>query len=165
MVKVLLLGEISGKAVDVLRKNGLNPDLQPLLEENKIIETIPNFDALIVRSATKVTKNILQAAKRLKLIVKAGSGYNNIDLNVASKNGIVVENCPDSVTNAVVEFTVAQLLLFSKRIIHSNSSMKARKWEKDINKGTELRGKTLGIIGLEELGARLQPFLIYSECL
>jgi D-3-phosphoglycerate dehydrogenase / 2-oxoglutarate reductase len=155
LINVLLCGPISAKAVETLRRNGINANLQPLLEENKLIEIIPDYNALIVRSATKVTKSVIKAAKKLKLIVKAGSGYNNIDLDIATKQGIVIENCPDSVTNAVVEFTVAQLLLLSKKIIHSNNSMKKGKWEKDLNKGTELNGKILGIIGFGRIGSKV----------
>jgi len=155
LIKVLICGPISSKASENLSKHGIKADKQPLISEERLIEIIPNYDSIIVRSATKVTRGVIDAAKNLKLIVKAGSGYNNIDFDYAERKKIMVQNCPDSITNAVAEFTIAKILLLSKKIISSNLSMKNGKWEKDLSKGNEINGKILGIIGLGRIGKKV----------
>ena len=155
LIKVLLCGSISSKAYKKLLEYDIKADSRPLLEEKKLIEIIPDYDSIIVRSATKITKKVLDAAKNLKLIVKAGSGYNNIDFEYAERKKIMVQNCPDSITNAVAEFTIAQILLLSRKIIDSNSTMKNGKWDKDLFRGNEINGKILGIIGFGRIGRKV----------
>jgi len=152
MINVLLCGPISPKAVDKLHENGMNGTILPVITEKELISIIPDYDAIIVRSATKVNKKVIEAGRNLKLIVKAGSGYDNIDIEVAKEARIVVENCPDSITHAVVEFTFAQLLHFAKTIDINSYSMKSGRWEKAKHKGRELKNKTLGIIGFGRIG-------------
>jgi D-3-phosphoglycerate dehydrogenase len=111
MTNVLLIGNINDKALDILQVNGFNVKKVPLLTNSELKMIIKDYHAIVIRSATKINKEIIDSAKNLKLIVKAGAGYDNIDCSEAEKKGIVVENCPNSIINAVVEFTVASLLI------------------------------------------------------
>ena len=113
---------------------------------------IEYFDALIVRSATKVTKEVLEKAKNLKVIARAGTGYDNIDAEECTKRGIVVLITPTGNSNAVVELTLGSMLSFARRIPKANATMIQGRWEKKALEGTELKDKTVGIIGLGRIG-------------
>jgi len=121
--------------------------------EAELIEMIPEYDAMIVRSATKATAPVIEAAKNLKIIARAGAGYNNIDVDACNKKGIAVIITPTGNTNAVIELTLGLMLNWVRHISIGNQSMKEGKWEKKNLKGTELKGKTLGILGIGRIGA------------
>ena len=120
-----------------------------------LIKVLPEFDALVVRSRTKVTKDVLNASKRLKVVGRAGVGVDNIDLKSAAAAGVTVVNSPLAATNAVAELTLGMMLGLCRQIPAMNASMKADKWEKNSFKGMELEGKTLGLLGLGRIGARV----------
>ncbi len=126
---------------------GLSPD--------ELSIRIGNFDALIVRSETKVTGEIIAAAKRLKLIGRAGVGIDNIDVAAASRAGIIVMNTPDGNTISAAEHSMAMMLALARHIPQAHSSMKAGKWERNKFMGVELFGKQLGVIGLGRIGAEV----------
>lgn len=122
------------------------------LDQKELIEKIPGFDVMIVRSGTKVTGEILDAARDLKLIVRAGVGLDNIDLDHAGELGIQVENTPETSTTAVSELTLALMLAWARNIPKADRSLKRGEWLKPQLGGTELEGKTLGIVGTGRIG-------------
>ncbi len=126
-----------------------------LKEKDRLSEEIRDADAIIVRSSTKLTKDILNNAQKLKVIARAGVGVDNIDLEEATKKGIIVVNAPDASSVAVAELTIGLMLALARNIIYANNSLKEKKWEKKKLKGIELRGKTLGIIGLGRIGSQV----------
>lgn len=119
----------------------------------ELIQMIPEFHAMIVRSATKVTREVIEAAKNLKVICRAGAGYNNIDVEACNEKGIAVLITPTGNTNAVVELTMGLMLSFARHIPIANDSMKAGRWDKKKLSGTEIKGKTLGVLGIGRIGA------------
>ncbi|MHA1519608.1 MAG: hydroxyacid dehydrogenase [Promethearchaeota archaeon] len=119
----------------------------------ELIQLIPEYHAMIVRSATKVTREVVQAAKNLKVIARAGAGYNNIDVDACNEKGIAVVITPTGNTNAVVELTMGLMLSFARNIPLANASMKDGRWDKKKLAGTEIKGKTLGTLGIGRIGA------------
>ena len=126
-------------------KTGLSPE--------EIIKIIPDYQGLIVRSATKVTSEIIQAATNLKVIARAGAGYNNIDVDACNKKGIAVLITPTGNTNAVIELSMGLMLGFVRKIPEADKSMKNGVWAKKKLKGTEIKGKTLGLLGIGRIGS------------
>ena len=119
----------------------------------ELIQLIPEFHAMIVRSATKVTREVIEAAENLKVICRAGAGYNNIDVEACNEKGIAVLITPTGNTNAVVELTMGLMLSFARHIPQANNSMKAGRWDKKKLSGTEIKGKILGVLGIGRIGA------------
>ena len=132
------------KTIDVDEKQGLSPD--------QLIEIIPAYDALLVRSETKVTAGLLAAAKKLKVVARAGVGVDNVDVPAATKLGVIVVNSPSGNIQAAAEHTLALLLSMARNIPDACSSLKNGKWERSRLVGVEVKGKTLGIIGLGKVG-------------
>lgn len=128
------------KTLDVDEKKGLTPE--------QLIEIIPGYEALLVRSETKVTAQLLQAAKNLKVVARAGVGVDNVDVPAATKLGIVVVNSPQGNIQAAAEHTIALLMSMARNIPDGCASTKAGKWERSRLVGVEVKGKTLGVIGL-----------------
>jgi D-3-phosphoglycerate dehydrogenase len=152
--KVLISDGLSEEGVQILTQNPLiSVDLHKKLEKETLMEIIGNYDAIIIRSATKLTKDVLAKAEKLKVIARAGTGYDNIDADECTKRGIVVLITPTGNSNAVTELTLGLMLTFARKIARADSTMKAGKWEKNKLEGTELMGKTVGIIGLGRIGA------------
>lgn len=125
------------------------------LKPQELMEKVREFDVLVVRSATKVTKEVIDAGRNLKVIARAGAGLDNIDVEAAEARGIKVLNTPDAPTAAVAELVFGHMLCFARQIPSADASMKSGKWEKAKFMGTELRGKTLGIIGTGRIGKRV----------
>lgn len=122
------------------------------MDEQELIKTVPGFNAIVVRSATKVTKNVIDASSGLELIVRAGIGLDNIDLTASKEKGVQVANTPSATTNSVSEMTFGLMLSSVRNLGKANLSMKEHKWEKKQLGGTELFGKMLGIIGSGRIG-------------
>jgi D-3-phosphoglycerate dehydrogenase len=154
-MKVLVSDSISPKGVDILKKAGLKVDIKVGLTPGELKKTIKQYDALVVRSATKVTGEIIHAAVKLKVIGRAGSGLDNVDKDAATKQGIVVMNTPGGNTITTAEHTIALLLSMARQVPQARASMQTGKWEKKKFMGVELYGKTLGIIGLGNIGTHV----------
>jgi len=154
-MKVLVSDNISQKGIDILKNAGFEVDVKTGLKPEELKGIIGNYDALIVRSATKVTADIIDSAKNLKVIGRAGSGLDNIDKAVATKHGIVVMNTPGGNTITTAEHTIALLLSMARQIPQATASMKQGKWEKKRFTGVELYNKTLGIIGIGNIGSHV----------
>ncbi|QEE14346.1 hydroxyacid dehydrogenase [Promethearchaeum syntrophicum] len=153
--KILVADNCSKSGLDegLETYNNIQIDIRTKHTEEELIEMIPEYDAMIVRSATKVTAPVIEAATNLKIIARAGAGYNNIDVEVCNKKGIAVIITPTGNTNAVIELTLGLMLSWVRHISIANQSMKDGKWEKKKLKGSELKGKTLGILGIGRIGA------------
>ncbi|KAI9776174.1 MAG: hypothetical protein M1835_005590 [Candelina submexicana] len=132
------------RTLEVHERKGLTPD--------ELLATIPEYDALIVRSETKVNSGLLAAGKTLKVVARAGVGVDNVDVETATKHGIIVVNSPSGNIGAAAEHTIALLLAVARNIPDGCASLKAGKWERSRLVGVEVKGKTLGIIGLGKVG-------------
>jgi len=154
-MKVLVSDNISHKGVEILKKAGLEVDMKTGMKPDELKACISEYSGLIVRSATKVTADVIDAATSLRVIGRAGSGLDNVDKTAASKKGIVVMNTPGGNTITTAEHTIALLFSVSRLIPQANASMKAGRWEKKKFMGVELFNKTLGIIGLGNIGGQV----------
>ena len=153
--KVLITDPIAKEGVNLLRDAGFQVDERPDLKGEKLVAEIHEYDALIVRSATKVTREVIEAASRLKVIGRAGVGLDNIDLVAAKEHGIEVINTPGATAISVAELALGLMLACARRIPQADRSVHAGRWEKKLFKGIELYGKTLGIIGIGKIGTEL----------
>jgi D-3-phosphoglycerate dehydrogenase len=153
-MKVLISDDLSRKAVEVFKNSpGIVCDVATKLTPDQLKEKIKNYHGLAVRSATKVTADILDAAVNLKVVGRAGIGVDNIDVAAATKKGIVVMNTPGGNTITTAEHAIAMMLALARNIPQATASMKKGKWEKKKFQGTELTGKTLGILGVGSIGS------------
>ena len=155
MFKVLISDAMSNVAQKIFEKQKISVDVKTGLSEEEIIKIIPEYDGMVVRSATKVTKNIILAAKKLKVIARAGAGVDNIDVPAAKENNMLVMNTPGGNTNATAEHALALIMSALIKIPYANDTTHKGKWEKKNIKGTELSKKTLGIVGFGNVGVRL----------
>jgi D-3-phosphoglycerate dehydrogenase len=154
-MKVLICDSVQKSCIDILEKNGLQVDYKTGLTEDQLVQMIPGYSAMIVRSATKVTAKIIEASDVLKFIGRGGSGVDTIDVPAASKKGIVVMNVPGGNTISVVEQTIALLLSLIRYIPQSCNDLKNGKWEKKKYMGSELYKKTIGVIGIGKIGSEV----------
>ena len=147
-------------AEKILSLNNIEVDVKTDLTIEELIAKIPLYDGLIVRSATKVTKKIIDNATNLKIIGRAGAGVDNIDLISAKEKKILVMNTPGGNTNATAEHTLALLLSLSRKISKADTSTHKGEWAKKNLKGNEIKGKTIGIIGFGNVGRRFAEMCI-----
>ncbi len=150
--KILISDKVADICQTYLREKGFEVDMKPGLPQEELCKTVEGFDGIIVRSATKVTAEMIRSGKNLKVIGRAGAGVDNIDVSVATESGIAVLNAADGNTISVVEFTFGLMLALSRQIPSAHISMLARKWDRTLFKGVELYGKVLGIAGLGKIG-------------
>jgi D-3-phosphoglycerate dehydrogenase / 2-oxoglutarate reductase len=151
-MKVLISDNLSPIGVEILKKAGLDVDARSKTPAEEIEKIIGDYDALIIRSATKVTKELLDKATKLKVVGRAGSGLDNVDVPAATKKGVAVMNTPGGNTVTTAEHTIGMIFACARMIPQAYASMKAGKWEKKKFEGVELYDKTLGIIGLGAIG-------------
>jgi len=155
-LKALLNDGLEKDGIQLLEEFGIETDVHKM-DPKTLIADIAQFDALIVRSATKVTREVIEAGAKgkLKIIGRAGVGYDNIDLDAASECGVVVKSAPYGNTNAVAELTIALMLSISRKVPQAHQLLRTGVWEKEKLKGTELSFKTLGILGCGKIGQRV----------
>lgn len=154
-MKVLVSDNLSSKGIEILKKAGLDVDVKTGLKPEELKSIIGQYHAIVIRSATKLTADIIEAAKNLKVIGRAGSGLDNVDKAAASKKGIVVMNTPGGNTITTAEHTIALMFAIARKIPQANSSMAKGQWEKKKFMGVELFNKTLGVIGLGNIGTEV----------
>lgn len=152
-MKVLVSDALSEKGVEIMREAGLDVDVKTKLSPDDLLKVIPDYDGLVVRSATKVTEQVIEAAGRLKVIGRAGSGLDNVNLPAATKRGIVVMNTPGGNTVTTAEHTMALIFSLVRMVPQATASIKGGRWEKNKFMGMELYNKTLGIIGIGQIGS------------
>ncbi len=153
--RVLASDPLDPAAVEAMRGAGLEVDERTDLSPEELVHEIGDYDAIVVRSATKVRAPIIDAGKDLKLIVRAGVGLDNVDVDYAERKGIVVRNTPAASSNSVAELALGHILSLARGIARGTVSLKAGKWEKKALKGIEIDGKTLGIVGIGRIGCAL----------
>ena len=155
MPKVLISDALSPAAVQIFKDRGIEVDFQPALgkDKEKLAELIGNYDGLAIRSATKVSAKILEKAKNLKVIGRAGIGVDNVDIPAATARGIIVMNTPFGNSITTAEHAISLMLALARQIPEADSSTRAGKWEKNKFMGVEIYSKTLGIIGCGNIGA------------
>lgn len=153
MPKVLISDKLSPRSAEIFKDRGIEVDVKTGMSESELIACIGEYDGLAIRSATKVNANVLEAAKNLKVVGRAGIGVDNVDIKAATANGVVVMNTPfgNSVTTA--EHTISMMMAMARKIPQASASTHAGKWEKSKFMGTELSGKTLGLIGCGNIGS------------
>lgn len=154
-MKVLVCDNISPKGIDILKNAGLQVDVKIGLSPDELKVVVKDYHALVIRSATKVTAEIINNAQNLKVIGRAGSGLDNVDRVAASKQGIVVMNTPGGNTITTAEHTIAMLFSAARKIPQANASMAEGKWEKKRFMGVELYNKIIGILGLGRIGSEV----------
>jgi D-3-phosphoglycerate dehydrogenase len=153
MPKVLISDKLSPAAVAIFRDRGIEVDLKPGLTPAELRAIIPDYDGLAIRSATKVTRELLDAAPRLKVVGRAGIGVDNVDVKSATARGVVVMNTPLGNTITTAEHAIAMMFALARQIPEATASTRAGKWEKNRFMGVELTGKTLGLIGCGNIGS------------
>jgi D-3-phosphoglycerate dehydrogenase / 2-oxoglutarate reductase len=152
--RVLITDEISEEGIAILRQEA-DVDSRVGLKPEEIIAVIGNYEALVVRSQTKVTADIIEAGKKLQVIARAGVGIDNVDIEAATRFGVVVVNAPTGNTVSAAEHAIALMMASARNIPQANRSLKSGAWKRNDFIGTELRGKTLGIIGLGNVGSEV----------
>ena len=154
--KVLIADSISQRGIDELSREGaLDITIKPGLSETDLIEIIPEFSAIVVRSQTKVTANILKVGKSLRVVGRAGVGVDNVDVEVATRRGIVVLNAPGGNTVSTAEHAFSLLLSVARKIPQADAAVRGGKWDRKNLEGVELYNKTLGVIGMGRIGSEL----------
>jgi D-3-phosphoglycerate dehydrogenase len=151
-IKILIADDVSDNGLQPLIDAGFLVEKRPRLANSELREALEDCEGLVVRSETKVTAALLDAAPRLRVVGRAGVGVDNIDVLGATTRGVVVMNAPDGNTITTAEHTLALLIAMARRLPQANSSLKAGRWDRKAFVGTELQGKTLGIIGLGRIG-------------
>ena len=156
MMKILVSDPMSEKGLKILEEEkDIEVDVKTKLAEDELVKCIGDYDALLVRSGTKVTQKIIEGAKNLKVVGRAGVGVDNVDIPSASKRGIIVMNTPGGNTISTAEHTMAMILALVRNIGPAFISIREKRWDRKKFKGTELFGKTLGIIGLGRIGTEV----------
>jgi len=155
MVKILVCDTIHDDGVKMLQDAGFEVELDTKVTPEALLEKIGGYDAMVVRSRTKVTREVIMAGKKLKAIARAGVGLDNIDLPAAKEKGVEVFNSPEAPCNAVAELVLGMMLNMARMINEADAGMKQGKWEKNRLTGFEIQGKTLGIIGFGRIGYML----------
>ena len=153
MPKVLISDKLSERAAEIFRERGIETDVKTGMTPEELKACIGDYDGLAIRSATKVTAEIIAAAGKLKVVGRAGIGVDNVDIPAATGRGIVVMNTPDGNSITTAEHTIAMIFALARQIPAADRSTQAGKWEKSRFMGTELTGKVLGIIGCGNIGA------------
>ncbi|MBW4093493.1 MAG: phosphoglycerate dehydrogenase [Proteobacteria bacterium] len=153
MPKVLISDKLSPAAVEIFRSRGIAVDLKPGLSPAELRAIIGGYDGLAIRSATKVTRELLDAATNLKVVGRAGIGVDNVDIKSATARGVVVMNTPHGNTITTAEHAIAMMFALARQIPEASASTKAGKWEKNRFMGVELSAKTLGLIGCGNIGS------------
>src|SRR5881275_27985 len=153
--KVLIYDALSPAAVQIFRDRGVEVDFQPNLgkDKEKLAEIIGNYDGLAIRSATKATAKLLERAKNLKVIGRAGIGVDNVEIPAATAKGIIVMNTPFGNSITTAEHAITLMLALAREIPQADASTQAGKWEKNRFMGVEITGKTLGVIGCGNVGS------------
>jgi len=154
-VRVLVCDPIHPEGIEKLKKAGFAVDVKPAITADELMKIVSDYHVLIVRSRTRITKDVLKAGRLLKVVCRAGAGLDNIDVEAARKLGVNVLNASEAASEAVAELTLGFLLSLARNIPKADKAMKDEKWIKHDLMGWELRGKTLGTIGLGNIGERV----------
>src|SRR5437763_4948925 len=154
--KVLIADSISQRGIDELSREGaLDITIKAGLSETELIKIVPEFSALVVRSQTKVTADVLKAGGKLRVVGRAGVGVDNVDVEAATRRGVVVLNAPGGNTISTAEHAFSLLLNVARKIPQADASVRGKNWDRKNFEGVELYDKTLGVIGMGRIGSEL----------
>jgi D-3-phosphoglycerate dehydrogenase / 2-oxoglutarate reductase len=155
-LKILVADSISAKGVDLLRGGGeLQVDVKTGLKENDLLAIVADYSAIVVRSQTKITAKVIDAAKKLKAVGRAGVGVDNVDVDAATRRGVIVMNTPAGNTISTAEHAFSLLVSIARNIPQAHGSVKAGQWDRQSYEGVELHGKTIGIVGMGRIGTEI----------
>ena len=150
MTRVLVREPIADAGIELLRSR-FDVDVDP---DSPLVDVIGGYDAIVIRSQTKLDAEVLERATSLRVIGRAGVGVDNIDVGEATRRGILVVNAPESTVISAAEHTIGLMLALSRNIAQAHASVKSRRWERSRYGGQELAGKTLGVLGFGRIGRR-----------
>jgi D-3-phosphoglycerate dehydrogenase len=150
--RVLICDELAPAALDILRERGLEPEVRVGLSEDELVKVVPGAHAIVVRSATRVTRRVIEAAGELRVIGRAGVGVDNVDTEAATERGVVVMNTPTGNTTSAAELSIALLLALARHLPRADRVVRSGSWSKKGLTGTEVAGKRLGVVGLGRIG-------------
>ncbi len=153
MPRVLIADKLSPAALDIFRQRGIEAEVKTGLAKEELLKIADRYDGIAVRSATKITADVIKAAKRLKVVGRAGIGVDNIDVPAATAAGVIVMNTPFGNSITTAEHAIALMMALARELPAANASTHAGKWEKNRFMGTELTGKTLGLVGCGNIGS------------
>jgi D-3-phosphoglycerate dehydrogenase len=151
-MKLLICDKTDARAIATMQEAGIQVDQKLGMTPDELLATIPGYEAMVVRSATKVTAEVIDAATKLRLIIRGGVGLDNIDCDYARSKGVVVRNTPKASSDSVAELTIGYLIGLARHIPQASAAMRAGQWLKKQLTGTEIAGKTLGLIGFGNIG-------------
>ena len=152
MPRVFISDKLGPNGIELLKQAGLEVDLRTGLKDKALLEAMQAADGMVVRSETKVTAQLLENPGKLRAIVRAGVGVDNIDVAAATRKGIIVMNTPGGNTVSTAEHTITMMMALARHIPVADQSLHAKKWERSKFVGTQLAGKTLGVVGLGRIG-------------
>jgi D-3-phosphoglycerate dehydrogenase len=154
-MKVLICDQVAPVTIKALKDAGIEVDDRPDITAEELLRDVAGYDAMVVRSRTRVPKEVIDAATDLKIIVRGGVGLDSIDLKHAASKGVIVRNTPKASSNSVAELALGYMLALARHLPQATMSMTAGDWKKKQLKGTEIAGKTLGLIGFGNIGGLL----------
>lgn len=160
--RILVADPVAPEGIEILRTVG-DVDVKTGQAPDSLIAMIGDYDALVVRSETKVTRAVIEAGAKLQVVGRAGVGVDNIDLDASTEKGVIVVNAPQGNTVAAAEHTLALLMALARHVPQADASMRAGKWDRKTFVGTEIRGKTLGIVGLGKIGSEVARRAVAME--
>lgn len=149
---VLIVDGVGANCAEILNSNDISVTTKPKITKEELLEEIPKHDALVVRSATQVTKEVLEAGTKLKVVGRAGAGVDNIDVNAAGAKGIGVINAPGANALSACELTCGLVLSLARHVVPAAAALRAGRWDRALYTGSEVHGKTLAILGLGRVG-------------
>ncbi|MBI4564017.1 MAG: phosphoglycerate dehydrogenase [Planctomycetes bacterium] len=158
MSRVLIADDVAEECVRTLRAAEIDVDRRGKMKPDELKAAVGNYEGLIVRSAAKVTREVIEAGAKLKIIGRAGVGVDNIDVEAASRRGVIVMNAPLGNVTSAAEHAFALLLACARHVVRADASLRADRWERTPNVGVELEGKTLGIVGLGKVGGMMARY-------
>ena len=153
MPKVLIADKLSPAAVAIFRERGIDADVKTGLAKEELLKIVDQYDGIAIRSATKLTADVLNAAKKLKVVGRAGIGVDNVDIPAATAAGVIVMNTPFGNSITTAEHAISLMLALARELPAANASTQAGKWEKNRFMGVEITGKVLGLIGAGNIGS------------
>ena len=153
MPRVLIADKLSPAALEIFRERGIDADVKTALSKGELLEIVADYDGIAIRSATRITADVIKAARKLKVVGRAGIGVDNIDIPAATAAGVIVMNTPFGNSITTAEHTIALMMALARELPAANASTQAGKWEKNRFMGVELYGKTLGLIGAGNIGS------------
>lgn len=162
MVRVLITDSVSERLINILKSAGIDVDYRPDINQAELKKVVESYEALTVRSRTKVTRDIIDAGKNLRVIARVGVGLDNIDVEYATRRGIIVINAGEATARSVAELTMGLILALVRKVHYGYAKMREKTWAKNECFGIELHGKTLGIVGAGNIGTELGKIAYYG---